>query len=183
MHKLNILRNKRDQKLTGTGNGFLSGISCWLQEIKLARNTKIKRSLFREGTKRYVGALAALSVFLNAALASFLPFLMVSNPQVELALPWIGSLFLNPEGESICNYGAILCSQEIDISSQKLFVFVASSIPILVFGKILPKYVGLCYPHFYSIYFNSIARIANSCMGWVSRGVTAPVEFFQNKSF
>lgn len=131
-------------------------------ERKIQKNKVIKRSLDEENATRYVGALASLGVFLNSGIASFLPVTMLKNPDVLYSL-------------NIFDYASF------SLEKQIVFVFVSSSLPLLIFGKIVPKALGLSYPQFFGINFNFIARIANVSFGWMAKGVVAPLEAWQRK--
>jgi len=110
------------------------------------KNNKLKIFILKENNKRIVGSLAAISVFLNAAVAVFLPWTFFKSRSI----PELNLVFTN-----------------VDISNKEWFVFFIATIPILFIGKVLPKYLGLLYPICIIMKFYKVARFANFTFGWL----------------
>lgn len=95
-----------------------------------------------------VGALSALSVLLNTALAAFLPLFLVHGTPV-------GTLDLGVTS----------------LDRQKIMIFVATALPIIYFGKIVPKTVGSQYPVFFAYKLFFVGNWAFWIIGWMPRGL------------
>lgn len=96
------------------------------------------------GSRRiqFVGALSAANVVANTALATFLPIFVHR-------LPGGGSLF----------------------GPEKMMIFVASALPLLYLGKIVPKMIGLQHPFAFAYKCYWIGTICNLAVGWIPRGL------------
>ena len=94
-----------------------------------------------------VGSLSALSVIVNTALAAFLPgFLASSTP-----------------------FGLPLGAGELD--GGKMLIFVGSALPIIYFGKIIPKTVGLKFPVRFAYRLYRVGNFSFFLIGWMPRGL------------
>lgn len=113
---------------------------------KFRRLKRKERHLVGRGRIRVVGALSALNVIINTVLVTFLPtFLLRTDGPRDPAIA-----LLPPD---------------------KLLILVASALPILYIGKIIPKMVGLQHAHGwgYNLYF--IGNVADRLIGWVPQGL------------
>jgi hypothetical protein len=125
--------------------------------------TEKELSLSENGRSVYVGSLAALSVFLNTALVAFLPAAINSTGITDrIGLPY-PTATLN--GAAL-EFG----SGFLDLTGEKLFIFVAVSLPVLIVGKIVPKHFGMNNPFFYAYRLNWAARLVRRMLGWLSVG-------------
>lgn len=128
----------RDLETEGNNNNYNIEIEKNLKkhEKEIKKWTKYKRKInnirkfiLQSNNKRIVGSLATISVFLNAAVAVFLPWTFKNENLLPVNLPFTS----------------------VDISSKEWFVFFISSIPILFIGKVLPKYLGLLFPIYLAV--------------------------------
>lgn len=96
------------------------------------------------GSRRiqFVGALSAANVVANTALATFLPIFVHRLPG--------GTSLFGPE---------------------KMMIFVASALPLLYLGKIVPKMIGLQHPFAFAYRFYWVGGICNLAVGWIPRGL------------
>lgn len=118
-------------------------------EKKADKVAKVRQILMENGGRRVdtVGALSAVSVLANTALAAFLPLFIDDDAKGSA---WIGSLGLD---------------------QAKLLIFVASALPIIFFGKIVPKTIGLRYPAQFAYRFFAVGNAAYWTIGWMPRGL------------
>lgn len=119
----------------------------------------------KEGRGVAVGTFASASVFLNAALAIFLPLSLNSDGisgLVGIHYPWPA-----PTSEDFFNYKL----EYWDLTGSTLFNFVVVSLPLLIFGKIIPKHVGMQHYKFFGYDWNCGARIVLRLLGWLAAGV------------
>lgn len=127
---------------------------------------KIDRA--RSGIDRnlYVGALATLSVFLNTSLAVFLPVALVQTPVSEvITMPFLNFSY-SPET------GFVYGWEEIDITSVRVFVLCAATIPVLLFGKVIPKVLGREFAAVCIAKFGWLAQVTKFSLGWITLGLT-----------
>lgn len=147
------------------------------EKRELAQTQRAKRRLERkegslgeEERSLYVGTFASLSVFLNIALAASLPYAMATN--VETIAPIKFSFISWIEGSQD---GLKFVWKELDLSGNKTLVFFASAFPILIFGKILPKEVGIVFCHFFAYKLNAVARALVWLFGVIPLGMRWPI--------
>jgi hypothetical protein len=121
-----------------------------------------------------VGSLAATSVFLNTGLAAFLPLTILSkvssDSMITIPYPWLMAANNHVQLE-ILKFG---------ITSPNLLVFFASSMPVLLLGKIVPKIVGLSYPKFFAYTCYAFGALMTNFFGWIALGVLWPVKCFKS---
>ena len=128
---------------------------------KIKRVTVKRRAL--DGTERdeYVGSLSAFSVFLNAGLTAFLPLSLVDAIAKE-------------ETTNILVLGA----WDFTFPNSKILVFVASALPVLLLGKMIPKMIGFRYPMFFAYRMFWFGRAVKFVLGWIALGVRWPISSF-----
>jgi hypothetical protein len=113
-----------------------------------------------------VGAFATLSVFLNSAIAIFLPLSMFASKSSLLVLP-VPSQVATPA----CQYLGYLCQvTQLDLTNQKTFLIATSTIPILILGKIIPKAIGMNFPSPWLTKLSWLAPMVVVLFGWISLG-------------
>ncbi len=137
---------------------------------------KLKRESLEEASRSvYVGTFASLSVFLNIALAAALPYALVVSPSLikPIGFNFISSLSLMEDGVKYT-------WSHIDLSGQKILVFFASSFPILVFGKVLPKEIGSLFNYTFAYRLNFIAIITVKVFGVIPRTLSWPLARLRN---
>ena len=105
-----------------------------------------QKNLDGSGRAQVVGALSALNVISNTALATFLPAFLVHAVATDAP----GQAYVSPE---------------------KMLIFISSALPILYFGKIIPKMVGLRYPYVWAYRAYWIGWASNRLIGWIPRGL------------
>lgn len=131
---------------------------------RLARVQRKKSALDGTDRDQFVGALAAFSVFMTTGLAAFLPVtLMTPDPKQFLRIPYGGL-------ESITD-GMIFRVHWYHFSGQKLLIFFAASLMVLIFGKIVPKICGLTWPKQFAYSCYGFARVIQWTLGWVTLGI------------
>lgn len=136
-------------------------------ERRSARLSMMAHVVSEEGRGVSVGAFASLTLFLNIALAAFLPFVLIEASEanlkgvVGLDLPLVG---LASEG------GIRVDTWFLDLTGTKLFVFVATAIPLLLLGKIIPKEIGSRHYRFFALRWNCFARFVVRVLGWLPAG-------------
>jgi ABC-type multidrug transport system fused ATPase/permease subunit len=138
---------------------------------KMAKKLKRKRtSLEEESRAIYVGSFASLSVFLNIALAALLPFALQDSTIAEsvISLNYISSLGFS--GNAITYTWS-----SIELGGQKTLIFFASAFPILIFGKIVPKEIGIVFNHLFAFRFNRLARVIVAVVGFIPKGMSWPL--------
>ncbi len=132
-----------------------------------------EKSLQSHGRSLYIGSLASLSVFLNISIAILLPRTLISTPLtnlVEIPIP-ILSHTLNP-------FNISLSLQWIDITGSKTLIFVCSTIPVLILGKIIPKEIGAHKDIFFAYKLNRLARGIVFVFGPITKGLVWPIGLF-----
>jgi len=102
----------------------------------------------------YVGSFASISVFLNVALAAFLPIAMVAQTVPLLPI----ELYVPHPIITTSEIKFDLALATFDISGRKTLVFLASAFPILILGKVVPKEVGALFNMFFAYRLNWLAR-------------------------
>lgn len=135
-------------------------------------NNRLRRksaSLDQSSRAVYVGTFASLSVFLNIALAACLPLALSSAPMevkgVVMSIPY-PYVF----GESLR-----IAWVDLDLSGQKTLVFFASAFPILVFGKVIPKEVGILFNTFFAYRLNFLAQWLVFFFGFIPKAMSGPL--------
>jgi len=116
-------------------------------EARSTHLAKRRRILLADAGRRIdiVGSLSALSVIVNTALAAFLP------------------TFLDETGA-----GTLL---GYDFEAAKTLIFVASALPIIYFGKIIPKTIGLSNPSWFAYRLYRVGEASFFIIGWMPRGL------------
>ncbi len=137
-----------------------------LDNRKLVRLVALQSSLAAGSRDSYVGAFASASVFLNTALVAFLPVALVQNPQQRTTLR---SFLAGLEG-----YG-MRSEWHGYLSGTKWLTFVATTLSLLVLGKIVPKMVGFAYPYLFTYKLAGPARLVHFLFGWIGRGARYPL--------
>lgn len=137
-------------------------------ERKLKSWSKNERAIF-------VGTFASLSVFLNTALTAFLSYAFFKAYTTD-AIP-----FYYPAETKWEDNKFIFIFSNIDLGGSKSLVFVASSLPILIFGKIIPKEVGARYDVFFAHHLNSVAIICVRIIGWLPSSLLWPINKVSDK--
>ncbi len=135
-----------------------------------------RRSVLQGNRSRevYVGSLAAFSVFSNAGLAAFIPLALTSN-QIDTWLttvqlpdvPRLSDWIFDSDNFSFSE----MPTSAFDLTNEKMFVFLIVSVPILLFGKILPKTMGQRYPMFFGYHFFWFASVCKWMLSWIVQGV------------
>lgn len=116
-------------------------------ERRRTRLSERRRVLLMSGGRRIdtVGSLSALSVFANTALAAFLPTFVEST--------------------------GTLSALGLEFESSKALIFVASALPIIYFGKIIPKTIGLQFPAIFAYRLFPVGKASFYIIGWMPRGL------------
>ncbi|KQW85567.1 hypothetical protein ASC89_00310 [Devosia sp. Root413D1] len=141
-----------------------------LAQLQARRNVLVGRHRMASGIDRaeIVGAFASLSVLLNLSLGIVLPIALASQIAPTLVIDltaiyaWLQSYLVLPPG----------IPMKFDLTSQKSLVFVATTVPILLAGKIIPKTIGLNSAGFWIGKFSGLARIVQVALGWISVGTS-----------
>lgn len=84
----------------------------------------------------------------------------------------VGITYLSPVPGDAGAY--IFDWQYWDLTSGKIFVFVLVSLPLLMFGKIVPKEIGSRQYRFFAIKLNWVARQTVRLLGWLPAGSLWP---------
>lgn len=143
-------------------------------EIKTRDGRRLKaKHRMASGVDRteIVGAFASLSAILNLSLGIVLPFALIDQIPPTLIVDL--SLIHNAMAKVLVTP---FVPPTVDLTSQKALIFVATTLPILIFGKILPKTIGLVFAGWWISHFAGIARVVQVSLGWISLGATAPLE-------
>jgi hypothetical protein len=119
-------------------------------EKRSTRLQLIRRTLNSPGGRRIdiVGSLSALSVLINTALAAFLPLFLIDAAEIR-PVELVG----------------------LSLDRQKVMTFVATALPIIYLGKIVPKTVGVRYPVQFAYRFFAVGNGAFYLIGWMPRGL------------
>lgn len=133
---------------------------------------EVERSLSGERRSVYVGTFATVSLFLNTALVAFLPIAMV-EPQTQISALTISHPIVHMDEH--CADGMLICGSVGEMAAQsivtqKVFLFVAVSIPLLLLGKIIPKHLGATYPWVFSLRMRGFNRVVVFLLGWIPAG-------------
>lgn len=142
-------------------------------------NEKLRKktdSLDQSSRAVYVGTFASLSVFLNIALAACLPLALSSAP-MEVKSVVISIPYPYVSGESLR-----IAWIDLDLSGQKTLVFFASAFPILVFGKVIPKEVGVLFNKFFAYRLNSLAQWLVFLFGFIPKAMSGPLMLIRRLS-
>jgi hypothetical protein len=122
-----------------------------------------RRALNGEMRDEFVGALSAFSVFLNTALAAFLPFTLIGTSNSPLIrIPYLFATFENQK--------LVVTSAEYALVAPGLLIFFSSAIPVLILGKIVPKMVGFRNPKFFAYDHYWFGRCIHITLGWIAIG-------------
>lgn len=141
---------------------------------KVLKKSQKARAIVRpEQTKKCVGALATVSVILSSFLTAFLPFAIDKEAVVPKGIGFLKGFV--PEGVDHPVNSLIL---NLPWAHDKMFVFLLSAIPVLVLGKIIPKFLGLTYPTYFALKLIVCAKFANVMFGWLASGVTYLPQLF-----
>lgn len=135
-------------------------------------NEKLKKkieSLDQSSRAVYVGTFASLSVFLNIALAACLPLALSSAP-VEVT-----SVVISIPYPYVIEESLRITWIDVDVSGQKTLVFFASAFPILVFGKVIPKEVGVLFNMFFAYRLNASAQWLVFFLGFIPKAMSGPL--------
>ncbi len=145
------------------------------------KKLKHKRDSLDETSRAiYVGTFASLSVFLNIALAAILPLAMVASPDsikpiiVHIPLPDASVAETKP-GASSGGIQVYVQWLVVDLSGKKILVFLASALPILIFGKIIPKEVGSLFHYTFAYRLNRVARMLVKIFGFIPQAMSWPL--------
>lgn len=136
------------------------------ENIKLRKKIE---SLDESSRAIYVGTFASLSVFLNIALAACLPLALVSTmTEAKGIIVGIPYPYIFEESLRISWFS-------LDLSGQKTLVFFASAFPILVFGKVIPKEVGVLFNMLFAYRLNSLAQWLVFFFGFIPKAMSGPL--------
>lgn len=146
---------------------------------KAKRKTKKQQVMNGLGKSEIVGSLSSLSLLLNLGLVTALNSVVLSRVMGGdlLCIP-TPELFSN--SLAICNNATLArfysglshyvgLDHFFEFTSDKALVFFASSVPILIFGKIIPKMVGLKNQEFFAYRNYWFGSTSNFFLGWLSR--------------
>lgn len=139
------------------------------------RRLRRKRASLEESSRSiYVGTFATLSTFLNVALAAALPYALVNStvPVTPIGLDFVYWVSPTPTGLNWV-WG------HLDLSGQKVLVFFASSFPILVFGKVLPKEIGALFNYYFAYKLNFVARAFVRVVGFIPAAFRWPLDWLR----
>ena len=135
---------------------------------KVVKKSQKARAIVRpEQTKKCVGALATVSVFLSSFLTAFLPFAIDGDAELSVGIGFLKRFTVQSPDHPISSF-----INTMPWAHDKLFIFLLSAIPVLVLGKIIPKFLGLTYPRFFALRLIACAKFANLVFGWLASGVT-----------
>ncbi|APG63111.1 hypothetical protein LPB140_10315 [Sphingorhabdus lutea] len=162
-------------QIDGNGKGYTRRRDFYslakLRWKHLSLNMK-EFSISHDGRGVAVGAFASASVFLNTALAAFLPLSLKESSSDGLVGIYYPTVSF---AQSSISWNL----EYLDFTGNKLFVFASVSLPLLILGKIIPKHVGMTNYKFFAYDLNIIARIILRCLGWLAAGtlwIAAPIQ-------
>ena len=158
--KLEEIKTDNDFVLSKSHNKSLNNLTKKSKKLEL-----MEYSISEEGRGVTVGSFAALSVFLNVAITAFLPFALKGCDPIDkvgLFYPKISTF--NGSNPIYITIGYL------DLSGEKLFTFAIVAVPLLLFGKILPKEIGAIHYKFFSLKWNWFARQTIRIIGWLPSG-------------
>lgn len=150
---------------------------------KFARRLKKadrQRSLMRPAyTKQAVGALSAFSLTLSTFLTAFLPYSIDTDVfNSSQSVDFMAACQAN----SIQTFDWLSCLTSLPLENSKVFIFIVSAVPVLLLGKIIPKFLGLTFPTYFALKLFWFGRVANVLFGWLSSGAMyLPQAFIQRK--
>lgn len=139
----------------------------FIKDPKLLDNRVLKRLVARSDTLSagsrddFVGAFACASVFLNTALVAFFPIALASQPQMTGLT------------QLIAKHNQL--SWLAQFAGSKSLTFVATTLLILIFGKIFPKMIGFAFPYVFTYRLGRLADVVHFLFGWIPRGIKFPL--------
>jgi hypothetical protein len=129
---------------------------------KLKRLNARRTTLSNDARDNFVGAFASASVFLNTALVAFIPAALIHGMQPETDLKSMLNKTVPPEWHPY-------------LSGEKWLTFAASTLLILIAGKIVPKIIGFNFPFIFAYRLGPLADVVYFLFGWVARGARYPL--------
>ena len=139
---------------------------------KIRQLEKMKEMFDTNMVGYYIGALATLSVFLNLLVAITLPVAITNC----IGLLHIQYPLIMSNHDPLIQVSTLTIERgEYDITSVGLLVFISSTIPVLLLGKIIPKDIGVRKSKFFLTQFRHLIWVTGNFLGWISKGTLWPV--------
>jgi hypothetical protein len=169
VEKVEALDKKGTMNLTDSERGKREQL-----QNRAKRYIKKQEVMNGVGATEIVGSLSALSLLLNVGIVSLTAESLSSSPSKNLICFPVEYLTGRPKCQNemfseLYGFLAPYTAQNFyEFTSKFAITFVASSIPILILGKILPKMIGFKYQEIFAYKMYWFGQFAFTLFGWIS---------------